>query len=493
MKRRRKGVLFFPPSARFRKFSLTKIDPKIVYTDGEKAVTISGKMKPLQAFFWQNDARSTLKLVHETTGDEVIIEKAEYSFFLDDACETLTFTTTKQLYVGYYKIVFEIDDPTLQANLNCTSVACKTKLQVSADEKYRIKSYGMAVLVRTTKDSSAGNYDFFTFRNEKEFLSFYKGEMSAKGRLNGESIKYNFGKDEKAIKEHEILLTVRANLREMKDAQTQEIFWQADYQTGDIIINNMLSYEGNKPIKLYKSGGNYKIEGDGLLKVINSINVWRSKWSISATQGIAHTLDDERLTKALGKNVTIKPLNLSLDGAAAMIQSLGGFAVDLKYGVLSSQWYDDSDGMVTYGIGFGGSISLPIKAKKEKPDLTADQEDIGEELNNLFDESLTADQEDISGEMTSMFDENPKKTSTGDKIQKKIPNFRTVSSAEVDNVLFGEKGDVEDGYVKVSDTGFIGINAEFSLALPKDVLGSLCCQHTGNLRKRKNQHHRKRI
>ncbi len=469
--------VILPSVGEVSEIQLNKIDPKIVYTDGEKAVTISGKMKPLQAFL-ANDARSTLKLVHETTGDEVIIEKQNIAF-LDDACETLTFTTTKQLYVGYYKIVFEIDDPTLQANLNCTSVACKTKLQVSADEKYRIKSYGMAALVRTTKDTAAGGYDFFTFRNEKEFLSFYKGEMSAKGRLNGESIKYNFGKDKKAIKEHEILLTVRANLREMKDAQTQETFWQADYQTGDIIINNMLSYEGSKPIKLYKDGSNYKIEGDGLLKVINSINVWRSKWSISATQGIAHTLDDERLTKALGENVTIKPLTLSLDGAATMIQSLGGFAVDLKYGVLSSQWYDDSDGMVTYGIGFGGSISLPIKAKKEKPDLTADQEDIGEELNNLFDESLTADQEDISGEMTSMFDENPKKTSAGDKIQKDTKLSDGQLSAEVDNVLFGEKGDVEDGYVKVSDTGFIGINAAFSLALPKDVLGSLVANAPG--------------
>lgn len=196
----------------------------------------------------------------------------------------------------------------------------------------------MAALVRTTKDTAAGGYDFFTFRNEKEFLSFYKGEMSAKGRLNGESIKYNFGKDKKAIKEHEILLTVRANLRRNERRADAGNFLAGDYQTGDIIINNMLSYEGNKPIKLYKSGGNYKIEGDGLLKVINSINVWRSKWSISATQGIAHTLDDERLTKALGENVTIKPLTLSLDGAATMIQSLGGFAVDLKYGVLSSQW-----------------------------------------------------------------------------------------------------------------------------------------------------------
>ena len=266
----------------------------------------------------------------------------------------------------------------------------------------------------------------------------------------------------------------------MKD-ESGKLFWQADYSSGDIVLNNMLSYEGDSPLKIYESGGKYTIEGDGLLKVVNSINVWRSKWSITAVKGIAYTLDNERLSKTMGKNVTINPLTLSLDGAATMIQSVGGFAVDLKYGVLSSQWYDDSDGMVTYGIGFGGSISLPIKAKKkdQQQDLTADQEDLSEELNNLFDESLSADQEDISGDMNSLFDETPKKTTTGDKIKKDTKLSEGQLSASVDNVLFGEKGDVKDGYVKVDDTGYIGIDSTFSIALPQDLLGSLVSNAPG--------------
>ena len=326
---------------------LNKINPKIVYTDGEKAVTISGEMKPLEAVL-ANDAAVELKLVHETTGHTVTVDKNNIAF-LDESGETLTFTTEDTLYVGEYKIVFEINDTRLQDNLKCTSITCNQKLQVSADKKYQLKSYGMAALVRTTEGSTAAEYDFFTFRTEGEFLKFYKGESAAKGSLNGKSIKYNFGEEKESIKNHEILLTVRANLREMKDASTGELFWQADYASGDVIINNMLSYEGDTPLKIYRSQNTYRIEGDGLLKVINSINVWRSKWSISATDGIAYTLDTERLSDSLGQGVTIRTLNLSLDGAATMIQSVGGFAVDLKYGVLSSQWYDNSDGMVTYG------------------------------------------------------------------------------------------------------------------------------------------------
>ena len=36
---------------------------------------------------------------------------------------------------------------------------------------------------------------------------------------------------------------------------------------------------------------------------------------------------------------------------------------------MSSQWHDGGDGIVTYGIGFGGSISIPISAKKKNDNL----------------------------------------------------------------------------------------------------------------------------
>ena len=248
-----------------------------------------------------------------------------------------------------------------------------------------------------------------------------------KGELNKTKIKYNFGEKKESIRDNEILLTVRANVREMErgDGNNKERYWQASTADGDVVINNMLSYEGDTPLEIYEKNGAYTINGDGLLKVVNSINVWRSKWSFTVNKGITYTLDSERLTDYFANDN--KPVKLSLDGAATMIQSVGGFLVDLKYGEMSSQWYDNSDGMVTYGIGFGGSISLPIKAKKnnnqETKDLTADQEDISDEMQSLFDESLTADQEDISGDMESLFDETPKQTSTGDKI-KKIPNFQ---------------------------------------------------------------------
>ena len=481
--------IILPSVGEVSSVQINKINPSTVYTDGEKAITLSGKMKPLEAVL-ANDASVDLKLIHETTGHSVIIQKNDMAF-LDESGETLSFTTDEELQVGEYKIVFELNDERLRENLKCDSISAAEKLTVSADERYQLKSYGMAALVRTTEGSNVGEYDFFIFRTESEFLEFYKGKASAKGLIHGKSIKYNFGENKEAIKTHEILVTVRANLYELKD-NDGNLFLQADYSSGDIIINNMLSYEGEKPLKLYKSENKYVVEGDGLLKVINSINVWRSKWNITATQGLAYTLDATRLAKVSDLDASISPLNLSFAGAASMLQSLGGFAVDLKYGELSSQWYDDSDGMVTYGIGFGGSISLPIKAPKktevryetslgkaQEIDFTKDDDDMGESLRNLFDESLTADQDDISYEMGSMFEEPVEVTHETVMLKSETTLPEGSLSAQVDNVLFGEKGEVKDGYVKVDDTGFIGIDATMSIELPKDLLGSLVTNAPG--------------
>ncbi len=461
---------------------MNKINPDIVYTQGEKAVTITGDMSPFKALAANQGWELKLVNANERVNHSVTVKKKNVAF-LDDTYENMSFTVSDELYVGYYNIVFEFTDPILKEEFG-KSIVCKHKLQVSDDKKYAMKLYGTIALVRTTDSSNNTDYDFFTFKNEGEYLKFYKGELQKTGEIKQTKIKYNFGKDMSSIKEHEILLTVRANLREMTrgEGENKQKYWQADYAEGDIIINNMLSYEGNKPLEISNSGDIYTVKGDGLLKVVNSINVWRSKWSFNVTRGIIHTLD----TRRMDEECNIKgasPVMLSFDGAATLIQSIGGFLIDLKYGEMSSNWYKGGDGTVTYGIGFGGSMSIPISAKKKKTqqpaDLTSDQEDISDAMNSLFDESMTSDQEDMSADLNNLFDETPKTTSDGSKLKKDTKLSEGQLSVEVNSVLFGEDGDVEDGKVKVSDTGFLGIDTTTSLALPKDLLGSLVSNAPG--------------
>lgn len=516
---------------------MNKINPQTVYTDGDKVVTISGEMSAVESLLADN-AKAELVLWSKTANHTVTIPGNKIAF-IDDTFETLSFSTDETLYVGEYSVMFKIYDETLKAQLGADTVACKEKLNVSADEKYRIKSYGLIALVRSTK-SSTTTYDFYSFDYESEFLEFFNGEKSAKGWINKENLKYDFRENASAIVYNEVLLTVRGKLDQGVDTNGNP-YWQAEYANSDIIINNMLSYEGEKPLKISvdKDKKTYTVEGDGLIKVIDSINVWRYSWNISVDTGSVYTLDSERLLEkvvgnALQENTSAPTLKFG--GAASLIQTIGGFAVSLKYGELSSEWHPDTNkdgsaGSVTYGIGFGGKISLPIKAKKSSDDSTTggttggtsggatggtgtepnvmtgkayanasdefSESDPYDAIANMFgaaeaQEYFENHQNDedagISGNMGSSNTvgealksvygtDVAEKTSTGD-VQKKdeeLPEGKL--SAEVDNVLFGEKYSDKDK--KVSGTGFVGIDATFGLELPKDVLGSFVSNAPG--------------
>lgn len=515
---------------------MNKINPETVYTDGEKVVTISGKMSAVQSFL-TSETGADLVLYNEKANRSVSVKKDNISF-TDEKYETLSFSTDETLVVGEYSVMFKIKNETLKQQLGCDVVTCKEKLKVSADEKYRVKSYGLIALVRNT-DNKETTYNFYSFDYESEFAKFLTGKKGAKGRISNsegeyEELTYNFLANDEAIVKHEVLLTVRGKLVQSTDANQNPI-WEAKYANGDIIINNMLSYEGDKSLRISvnKDKTKYSVEGDGLIKVIDSINVWRYSWNISVDTGSVYTLDAERLEekgKANSFSEETSAPTLKFGGAASLIQTIGGFAVSLKYGELSSEWHaytkdKDSEGSVTYGIGFGGKISLPIKAKKNSSDSgssgSGSSGGSGEQANvttgkayaNASDEFSESDNWDAianmfgAAEAQEYFEQHPEaagssgnitsstggsaeesltsaygssvaeKTSAGD-VQKKdeeLPEGKL--SAEVDNVLFGEK--YNDGSKSVSGTGFVGIDATFALELPEDVLGSFVSNAPG--------------
>ncbi len=539
--------VILPSVGKVSEIQMNKINPETVYTDGEKVVTVSGKMEAVQALLADN-ARAELVLYNETAKHSVSVQKDKIAF-IDDTYETMSFTTEEALYVGEYSIMFKIKDADLKSQLGGNdTITCDKKLKVSADEKYRIKSYGLIALVRSldNKAASKASYDFYSFDYESEFLSFYNGEASAKGKIGGKALKYNFGASEEAIIDHEVLLTVRGKLVQGVDANNNP-YWQAEYANGDIIINNMLSYEGDKPLKISvsKDKNAYTVEGDGLIKVIDSINVWRYQWSIGVDTDNLYTLDAERLLeKAKGDALQgkIAALTLKLGGAASLVQTIGGFAVSLKYGELSSEWHKNSDGMVTYGIGFGGKISLPIKAKKKStnPKDTTGTGSEGEQP-NVIHTTAYAHASDAFGEsdvetaMVNMFgaaealewSENHRNegnsgnitgtsgttgntgstggtggtggTTGGTATGSSLTSGYGTNSAErtttgdvvkkdddlPDGSLSTEVNNVlfgekyNDSEKKVSGTGFVGIDTKVSLEMPENVLGSFVTNAPG--------------
>ncbi len=398
---------------------MREVNPEIVWVGGEKAITVTGDMSEFITL--KANQGWDLRLKHMASDHSVLIAKKDISF-LDDAYENMSFRTSEWLEIGEYSIVFEFTDPTLQQAFG-KSITASERVYVSADEKYRQKSYGIVSLVRTTEENNS-TYDFYTFASEGEYNKFYDGQVEKIGGLTGKKVKHNFGKDVDAIQNHEILVTVRGYIRELEKQTSNgaEKYWQAEYDDSDIIINNILSYEGDKPLEMYRDNETFVIKGDGLLKVVNSVNVWRSEWSLKTQNNIHYSLDPGRAEGVIpGGEAAVKRITLSLDGAAMMIQSLGGFLIDMKYGELSSEWWDGGDGRVTYGIGFGGSIGIPIKeAKNQKPSNSSTGGGTGtggttppapstssssdpSTSSNPGNAILTNDQEDISDAMHGLF------------------------------------------------------------------------------------------
>ncbi|MFD2875439.1 hypothetical protein ACFTAO_04805 [Paenibacillus rhizoplanae] len=63
-----------------------------------------------------------------------------------------------------------------------------------------------------------------------------------------------------------------------------------------------------------------KLEGDGTVKVINSINIWHNKWHFEVSNGTKYTLDREAVAEK-----TAQAFELQLGDAGSMMQNIAGF------------------------------------------------------------------------------------------------------------------------------------------------------------------------
>lgn len=381
--------------------AMNQISPDTVYYEGDKNVTISGDMKNLSEALAGSDGWS-LYLVSASTKESILIEKKNISFI--DQGKTMSFSTNEQLAVGKYDIEFRFTNRQLMDSFG-KKIKASVTLNVSNDPRDKCVSYGIVSMVRFEHPSNhRQTYDFVSFANEEALTAFTEGKTVKNGLVH-KNIRFEDSS--------EILLTIRGKLRQLTDGDGKP-FYQAGKADGDITINNILTYCGDEPLKLTadKEEGAV-VSGDGTIKVINSINVWHNKWEFRGQNGTKYTLDQDEVEDNNG-NV----FELALVGAGSMIQYIGGFLIDLKYGIMT-----EDDGL--YGISFGGKITLPIKA----PDKGGEK---GSDKNG--DKSYDDDLDD--GEI----------------------------SAAVDDVLFGQK---DDG------VGFLGINTTLTVKLPEDVLGSM--------------------
>jgi trimeric autotransporter adhesin len=345
--------------------SMKHVSPAAVYYEGDKNITVSGDMEVLDQALSGSDGWS-LYLVSSASGEAVLIDKRKISFVENG--KTLAFSTNQNLTVGKYDIEFRFTNQQLIDAFGSKIKAAAT-LDVTNNIKDKSASYGIVSLVRFT--NAANNrqlYDYISFANEDAMKTFMDGDVRRDGILH-KGIQFEEDKTE-------ILLTVRGKIRLMDTGR--EKYYSASRADGDITINNILTYDSNESLKMTVDNDGAKLEGDGTIKVINSINIWHNKWYFEAENGIKYSLDREAVAEE-----EAQALELQLGDAGYMLQNIAGFLINIKYGVMTR---DDED----FGISFGGRISLPLKAAdKSKGEKEEEKEEEKE------DGSLTADVKEV--------------------------------------------------------------------------------------------------
>ncbi|MEK4009089.1 dockerin type I domain-containing protein [Paenibacillus sp. FSL H3-0333] len=317
--------------------SMKHVFPAAVYYEGDKNITVSGDMKVLMEALSGSDGWS-LYLVPSSSAEAVLIDKRKISFVEEG--QTLAFSTNQTLAVGKYDIEFRFTNQQLIDAFG-TKIQATTKVDVTNKIADKSASYGIVSLVRFT--DAANNrqlYDYISFTNEDVMKKFISGGVKKDGILHKE-IAFEENKTE-------ILLTLRGKIRLMDTGK--EKYYSASRADGDITINSILTYDSNEALKMTVDNKGAKLEGDGTVKVINSINIWHNKWHFEVNNGTKYTLDREAVAEK-----TAQAFELQLGDAGSMMQNIAGFLINIKYGVMTQ---DDDD----FGISFGGRISMPLKA-----------------------------------------------------------------------------------------------------------------------------------
>ena len=432
------------------KVTFTNLLPGTVfYGDGDnKSLTLGGDMSAFSSLAGKSGWDLYLVKKGGTEKDEVRIDKKNIAF-VGDKYDTLSFSTTEELPLGTYEVVFKFNETELVRAFGAELATGRT-VTASADQRYRSRSYGIITLVRY----DGLHYRFVAFSSEEELEQFRRGELLRDG------IRADF--TQWATGDHEILTEIRGSftekMREGKQpASATGVDARVYYESrpGDeVTINNVLVYSGGEPLTVsyedadgilgVPGGGSNAdlfptISATGPISVVGGATVWKSKWRIRVQQGIPYTLNKERYGLVGDEvNKSVQDVTLAFMGAGSMVQGIGAIVINLKYGVLTENFMGDKDddegsmGASTtrrrlqgYGVSFGGSLTLPISnGKVDKTKTQAEQHD-----------------------------------------QRAENGFLT---AAVDEVLYGV--DREDG---TGEVGFIGVDTTFGLALPENVLGKL--------------------
>lgn len=394
--------------------TLHSMEPQILYNDDRRFLNVYGQG---MSFF-----------VTGLNAIELRGEKKNYSIPVDNLtiaqdAKSISILLEQYIEAGRYNLHFLWDGSQpndIPKDFSSQSMA----VQMTADESYRNDKYG----VLTVQRDGSKKYKIVPYRDETAF------ELGDNASGNGYS-------------PDDLIFVLRGEL--IKDNDKDE--YRLAGKNKNITINQILNYKGNDFVVSADNSGSVEVVMDGKITTIGANTTVRNgsaKFELaSGTKYIIPVYDSRGEIQTGGDLKSSEDyLELRWNSAVDTLQTIGGFLIDLKYGVLG-KIQDEKNDKKTYDIiSFGGGLDLsfmtPGGAKTARENKS----------------------KDASWDLSDINDKSGLNPTGGPQESERAPTteeiYKLEAGAQVHDVLYGQNG---------KKIGHIGINMDAHLQLPQIV------------------------
>lgn len=410
--------------------TLAGLAPDIIYNRDIRYITLSGR----GVNFFRSELLNKIELRGENgTSYEIPIDNLVFEQGSDPTSVSLMLD--EYMEPGRYQLHFlwknDTNEPALDGVPN-DFTSDGMIVQISSDTQYYNSYYGIVTVQRDKNDK----YIAVPYKNEAEL-------------------------EKAGIKESDLLLSFRGDISRDR---TNQKFYRLLGKDKDVNINYILNYHGSDLTIEEKSDGTVEILMDGKITTVGANTTVRNGTAAfrlnGGTKYIIPEYNEDGEVEENGELVSGQDfIELKWDNAFDTLTTVGGFLIDMKYGVLGK--IQNDDGTKSDIISFGGSLDLgfmtPGGAAAMRQNNAAGarwttelvEVDYGDEHEDGYTFGLTFDED--SGEFKSQVKEKDVEPTNND-------SERIEAGATIHDVLYGGK-----------NPGYIGINMDAHIALPQIV------------------------
>ncbi len=410
--------------------SILSVEPEILYNDYGRYLTLTGKG---MTFFEHNSFRFMELRLKENPSVSYTVDRENMSISSDGT--QISFYLSEYMEPGNYEIhlLWDSAEENRPDGVPEDIFSDEMTVFMTDDEAYRNDRYGVIAVTREANNT----YKARPFKSESDLEEFLEYQYSAG--------------DEK-----EVLVTLRGNL--VKDNDTEN--YRISGNDSTITINNALHYAGNN-FDVKVNGGSVEIAMDGKLTTVGAATEVRNGTAYirfnAGTKYVIPVYNSKGETISGGSvNTNEDYLQLSWDGGYSFLQSVGGFLIDLRYGIFGRM--NDTDGKTYDIISFGGGLDLSFMTPGGAQTARENQTKSSSWTYTYMDSTSGLDPLGLE----SWVAENPPE-------QKKVT--KVSGGVAIHDILYGNSAD---------KTGYLGINMDVNMTLPQ-IVSFLPNSMSGNL------------